>query len=213
MPEVSFDLKSKHPLLPHPEVTRLHQENNFPYYKTVQDYAYERWYAETKKVGKISTGKITILINQMYRTKQMDKDYIFYDAFLYGTDRTGNKLDFYIRIGRYEKPIFRKQVDQRTDKIISHEIFDKEMTYEIEYTPELFDSLLEQAREKDLSLAVIGTGRSYTIPNAQDFRDGTYEELIEIGKTGESLATIRKEKEKEKEQEKAAKATPTPTPF
>ena len=72
---------------------------------------YERWYNETKKVGKISTGKITILINQMFRTKRMGKDYIFYDAMLYGTDRTGNRLGFDTRFGKYEKPIFRKRID------------------------------------------------------------------------------------------------------
>jgi hypothetical protein len=86
MPEVLFDLKSKRPLLPHPEVTRLHQENKFKYDKTVQDRNYERWYEEVKKVGKISTGEITILITQIFRINRMGQHYIFYDAFLYGTD-------------------------------------------------------------------------------------------------------------------------------
>jgi hypothetical protein len=173
MPEQLFDLKSKHPLLPHPEVTRLHQENKFKYDKTVQDRNYERWYEETKKVGKISTGEITILIYQMFRTNQMGQDYIFYDTFLYGTDTTGNRLSFDIRIGKYEKPMFRKMIDQRTDKIISNEIIDKVMTYEIQYTPELFDSLLEQAIEanpslgQSLSLVVVTPSRNYTIPDVR----------------------------------------------
>ena len=132
----------------------------------------------------------------------MGQDYIFYDAMLYGTDRTGNKLSFDIRIGKYQKPVFRKRIDQRTDEIISHEIEGKDTIYEIEYKPELFDSLLEQSIEESeqqhLSLVVVTPTRNYTIPDAQDFRDGTYQELIEIGKTGKSLATIRKEKEQEK---------------
>ncbi len=78
----------------------------------------------------------------------MGQDYIFYDAMLYGTDKTGNKLGFDIRIGKYEKPIFRKRIDARSDEIISHEIEAKETIYEIEYTPELFDSLLEQSIEE-----------------------------------------------------------------
>ena len=130
MPEAPYDLKSKHPLLPHPEVTRIYQENKFQYYKTCEDLNYERWYNEPKKVGKISSGKITILINQMYRTRQIGQDYIFYDAMLYGTDTTGNRLGFDIRFGKYEKPIFRKRIDARTDKIISHEIEAKETIYE-----------------------------------------------------------------------------------
>ena len=113
MPEAPYDLKSKHPLLPHPGLPNYTRKTIFTYYKTCQDLNYERWYNEVKKVGKISTGKITILINQMFRTKQMDKDYIFYDAILYGTDRTGNRLSFYIRFGRYQKPVFRKRIDAR----------------------------------------------------------------------------------------------------
>ena len=187
MPE-AHNLKSKHPLLPHPRVTELYKENNFPYYKTCKDLNYERWYNEVKKVGKISTGKVTIQITQMFRTKQMDKDYLFYDAFLYGTDRTGNKLSFDLRFGRYQRPIFRKRIDARTDEVISHEIEAHDTVYEIEFTPEKFDELIEQSVEESeqshLSLGVVTPGRSYTIPDITDFRDGTYQELIEIGKTG-----------------------------
>lgn len=203
MPEAPFDLKSKHPLLPHPEVTRTYQENKFKYDKTVQDLNYERWYNETKKIGKISTGKISILIKQMFRLRRMGQDYIFYDAMLYGTDRTGNRLGFDVRLGLYQKPIFRKRIDQRSDEIISHEIEAKETVYEYEYTPDLFDTLLEQSIEESetshLSLVVVSPTRNYTIPDIQEFRDGTYQELIEIGRTGKSLSSIRKEQEKEQE--------------
>lgn len=199
MPEAPYDLKSNHPLLPHPEVTRLYKENNYLYYKSCHDINYENWYAATKKTGKVSDGKISIVINQMCRTKRMGKDYIFYDANLYGTDRTGNRLAFNTVFGTYQKPVFRKTIDQRTDEVISHDIESQETIYEYEYTPELFDSLLEQAVEESenqhLSLVVIGT-RNYSITDPQQFRDATYQELIEIGKTGKSLATIRKGKEK-----------------
>jgi hypothetical protein len=56
---------------------------------------------------------------------------------------------------------------------------------------------------QSLNLVVVTPSRSYTIPDAQDFRDATYQELIEIGRTEKSLATIRKEK--------ATKATPPTT--
>ena len=176
MPEAPYDLKSKHPLLPHPEVTRIYQENKFLYYKTCEDLNYERWYNETKKVGRISSGKITILINQMYRTRQIGQDYIFYDAMLYGTDTTGNRLGFDIRFGKYDRPVFRKRIDARTDKIISHEIEARETVYEYRYTPELMDDLLkmsvEESKQQHLNLNVITPGRIYTIPDRQDFRDG-----------------------------------------
>ena len=87
--------------------------------------------------------------------------------------------------------------------MISHEIEAKETIYEIEYTPKLFDSRIRAVyrgvKHQHLSLVVISPSRSYTIPDRQDFRDGTYQELIEIGKTGKSLSSIRKGKEQEQE--------------
>lgn len=192
MPEAPYDLKANHPLLPHPKVTELFKENEFKYDKKSQDINYEVWYSEVKK------SKITIKIYQMYRVRKLHEgkpeDYIFYDAMLYGTDRKGNKAMLDVRLGVYQSPTFRKQIDDRTDKIISHEIQNWDTVYEYKYTPELFDDLLLKSTEDDLKLNVITPGRIYSIPDIQDFRDGTHQELGEIGKTGKSLDSIRKEK-------------------
>ncbi len=192
MPEALYDLKANHPLLPHPKVTELFKENEFRYDKKIADTNYENWYAEVKK------SKITIQIFQMYRLRRLIEnvptDFIFYDAMLYGTDRKGNKAPIDVRLGLYQKPTFRKQIDDRTDKIISHEIQNWDTVYEYKYTPEMFDDLLLKSTEDDLKLNVITPGRIYTIPDIQDFRDGTYQELAEIGRTGKSLDNIRKEK-------------------
>lgn len=196
MPEAPYDLKANHPLLPHPKVTELFKENEFRYDKKSQDINYEAWYSEVKK------SKITIKIYQMYRIRRLNegisKDYIFYDAMLFGTDRKGNKFPLDVRLGTYQSPTFRKQIDDRTDKIISHEILNWDTVYEYEYSPELFDELLLKSTEDDLHLNIITPGRIYTIQDIQEFRDGTYQELAEIGKTGKSLSSLRtKDKEKE----------------
>ena len=197
MPEAPYDLKANHPLLPHPKVTELFKENEFRYDKKSQDINYEAWYSEVKK------SKITIKIYQMYRIRRLNegisKDYIFYDAMLFGTDRKGNKFPLDVRLGTYQSPTFRKQIDDRTDKIISHEILNWDTVYEYEYSPELFDELLLKSTEDDLHLNIITPGRIYTIQDIQEFRDGTYQELAEIGKTGKSLSSLRT-KDKEREQ-------------
>ena len=189
MPEAPYDLTANHPILPHPKVTELFKENEFKYDKKSQDINYEAWYSEVKK------SKITIKIYQMYRVRKLHEgkpeDYIFYDAMLYGTDRKGNKAMLDVRLGVYQSPTFRKQIDDRTDKIISHEIQNWDTIYEYKYTPEMFDDLLLKSTEDDLKLNVITPGRIYSIPDIQDFRDGTYQELGEIGKTGKSLHSIR----------------------
>jgi len=205
MPATTFDLKAHHPLLPHPKVAELFKENEFRYDKKISDINYEKWYAEVNK------SKITILIYQIFRTRRLSegisKDYIFYDAMLYGTDRKGNKSPLDVRLGVYQSPTFRKQIDDRTDKILSHEIQNWDVVYEYEYSPELFDELLVKSSEDDLKLNIVTPGRIYSITDIQDFRDATYQELIEIGKTGKALSTIRK-----REQEPIVTiSTPTPS--
>ena len=176
-------------MLPHPEVTRLHAEAEFKYDKSQEDRGYENWYTEVKK------GKVTKLITQMFRTRRLvdnqKQDFIFYDATFTGTDRRGNPLSFSTRLGRYEKPSFRKIVDERTDKIVSNEIYNKEMTYDIPFTLEKFDELLDEAVEDGLSLVVITPGKNYTIADIEDFRNASYDELLEMARTGKSLSTVR----------------------
>ena len=113
---------------------------------------YERWYNETKKIGKISTRKdFNSDQTDVCRLRRMGQDYIFYDAMLYGTDRTGNRLGFDVRLGLYQKPIFSESDrHRRSDEIISHEIEAKETVYEYEYTPDLFDPLYKSGLSKNL---------------------------------------------------------------
>jgi len=196
-PESSFDLKANHPLLPHPEVTRLYKENDFKYTKEIEDRNYEDWYDEVKR------GKVTILITQFFRNSVNKKDYIYYDAMLFGTDRKGNRSPFTIRMGVYEKPTFRMDLDSRTDKVLSNQILEKRKVYDIQYSPQLFDNLLEQATEDNLNMQVVTPGKNYTIHDVTAFRDATYPELVEIGKTGRSLHAIRVE---------TTPTTTTPTP-
>ena len=70
----------------------------------------------------------------------------------------------------------------------------------------MFDDLLlqsiEESEHQHLSLVVVFPTRNYTVADAQDFRDGTYQELIEIGRTGKSLAIIRKKKGSKKKSKK-----------
>ena len=186
MPEAPFDLAAKHPLLPHPEVTKAYKENEFKYRKNLEDRNYDAWYDEVKR------STVTILITQFFRIQRNRKDYLYYDAILFGTDRKGNRAPLTIRMGVYDAPTFHKSLDNRTDRVISNEVEQKTRTYDIPYTPELFDTLLEQtADDGQLNLIVVTPGRTYNITDPVDFRDATYSELVEIGTTGRSLHSLR----------------------
>ena len=78
----------------------------------------------------------------------MDQDYIFYDAMLYGTDRTGNKLCFDVRFGYISEPNFRKRIDAENRR--NYLAWNRSQRNGLwnEYTPDQFDTLLEQSVEE-----------------------------------------------------------------
>ena len=73
------------------------------------------------------------------------------------------------------------------------------------YSIVLLKMAVEESEQQHLSLIIISPSRSYTIADRQDFRDGTYEELIEVGKTGKSLSAITK-RERTRKRKRARKS-------
>ena len=71
----------------------------------------------------------------MLQDKAIGKDYIFYDAMLYGTDKTGNRLGFDMRLVNMKSQFSENESMLGSDKIISHEIESRETVYEYQYTP------------------------------------------------------------------------------
>ena len=130
MPATTIALN--HPLYPKPELVALHKENNYPYREKTVDKKYNRWYNKVKK----KPTKITSLVTQIYRVRVLNAvgEKIMYHETLTGLDHNDNELDFDHLAGRWERPIFRKQYDEETDDVISQEIKDHEIVYDIPYS-------------------------------------------------------------------------------
>ena len=177
----------KHPLYPRPDLLALHIENDYKYQEKTIDKYYTRWYNKVKK----KPTKITSLVTQIYRVHVLNSpgEKIMYHETLTGLDHNDNELEFDHLVGRWEKPIFRKQYDEETDNVISQEIKDHEIIYDIPFTPEKIIELVARAPSDTLSL-VIQNGvkkwsNSFTV---EEFAYAPFEALEEKGRTGKSIA-------------------------
>lgn len=177
------------PLCPRKEILIEYEKVNFPYEKTVEDRLYEQFYAVVK--GR----PVTVEAFQIHRIRLPGKgEYIFYDATFRGTDWKGNDREFYTVIGKYEKPRFRLEKDPATQEVTSTQISSRETIYDITYSRENLDEILEFATEP-IALAIHGSGsRTWAIESLEDFKDGLIEDLSTSAKSGKSLQTILVEK-------------------
>lgn len=171
-------------LSPHPEITRIHTEHNHPYTKTAHDKAFEIWLSQVNKKEPVD-----IVVTQITRQTYAGKEYLVWDADLVGKDRKGNELRFYHRFGTYEKPKFRKDIDERTDEIKSIEVAGYTTVYEHEFKQDLLDDLL-QCSVENVSLVVSSSGKSYTVEDMYDFREYAKEDLIVANKTGKKVKAV-----------------------
>jgi len=176
----------KHPLYPRPELLALHTENDYKYQEKTIDKYYNRWYNKVKK----KPSKITSLVTQIYRVRVLNSpgEKIMYHETLTGLDHNDNELEFDHLVGRWERPIFRKQYDEETDNVISQEIKDHEIVYDIPFTPEKILELSARAPSDTLSLVIQnGTKKwsnSFTI---EEFAYAAFEALEEKGRTGKAI--------------------------
>lgn len=189
MPERTFDLEAAHPLYPRREILAEHKKVGFEYEKTVHDRAYEQWYSLVK--GRRVTEEVT----QIYRRKIANEgEFLLYNVIYRGEDWKGNQQDFSTLLGRYEKPIFRLDKDPQTQAVIAKEISSHKTIYDIPYSQEKLNDLLDAAIDP-ISLIVYGPGsRRYGVQSLEDYRNGTIEDLAICADKGKSLETVLAEK-------------------
>lgn len=176
----------KHPLYPRPDLIALYKDNNYPYQEKTIDKKYNRWYNKVKK----KPAKITSLVPQIYRVKipNATGEKIMYHETLTGLDHNDNELEFDHLVGRWERPIFRKQYDEETDEVISQEIREHETVYDIDYTPDKILELAQRAPSDTLSL-VIQNGPKKWAPGytLEEFATASFADLEEKGRTGKAI--------------------------
>lgn len=176
-------------LYPKPEIIALFTENNFPYQANTMDKKYERWYNKVKK----KPNKITYRVDQIYRVKVLNTgaEKIVYNETITGQDHNDNELEFDHVVGKWDKPIFRKQYDEETEQVISQEIHRYERVYDIDYDPEKILELAARGMPDTLSLVVEYGSKKYGgtgVFSLEEFAYLTSEQLLEKGRTGKTIA-------------------------
>ena len=195
MPATSIALK--HPLYPKPELIALHNENNYHYGEKTVDKKYNRWYSKVKK----KPNKITSLVTQIYRVRVLNAvgEKIMYHETLTGLDHNDNELEFDHLAGRWERPIFRKQYDEETDEVISQEIKDHEIIYDIPYSAEKIIELASRAPSDTLSLVIQNGAKKWGgMYSVDEFAYADFEALEQKGRTAKPIALELQQKGKSK---------------
>lgn len=184
-----FDLDANHPLFPRREILTEYKKVNFEYEKTVLDRGYEQWYALVK--GRPVWQEVT----QIYRRRITGEgEFLLYNLELTGNDWKGNDQGFSMLCGRYEKPIFRLEKNPENQEISSTQISSHRTVYDIPYTLQKLDELLDMSTES-VSLIVYGTaGRRLGLQSIEDYRQGTIDDLIVCANKGKSLESVLVEK-------------------
>lgn len=175
------------PMSPRREVIEAYDNVDFSYESTIQDRVASRWYSLVK--GRYE--KITQEVQQIYRRRIPNQgDYVFYNVLLHGDDWKGNEHTLPLVIGKYQMPIFKKEKNPETEKITTNEVMDHRTIYDIPWSKETFDKLLDSAVEP-ISLIVYGSaGRRLGISSPEDFREGSTDDLIQCGLKGKSLESV-----------------------
>lgn len=184
-----FDLEANHPLYPRREITAEYDKVKYDYERTGHDRAYMEWYALVK--GRPVEQEVT----QIYRRKIAGEgEFIFYNVTFYGKDWKGNRKDFATLLGRYEKPIFIREMDPATQDVTSTQIGSHETVYDIPFTKQKLEELIDMSIEA-LSMIVYGSaGRRLGVLSLEDYRNGSLEDLVMCANKGKSLESVLAEK-------------------
>jgi hypothetical protein len=196
----------------HEKVIEAYKAANVDYIETADDMAEQNFYRLTTwtgVAGSRTSQPIKKTVGAVYRTKIGNKEYMYYSEKMEAYDRLGNPQSHTKIHGKYEKPDFRMEVDPRTNISSGKEVTGHRTVYYIEYSRNLLESILEasdnnyistqeegvmvnaEVERREFFYIVLAGGQSYGPYSRGDYLDGTYDELLSIGKTGKTLKEIR----------------------
>jgi len=178
------------PWSPRPEVLQAYKDANYVYEKDTNDRAADIFYEQVNPQPDSLTQELT----QVYRIKIPNEgEFMYYDLMLRGNDWKGNEHDYSLRDGIYKMPVFRFERDPSTKKVTNSQINDHKRTYNIPWSQEKFDQLMESSIE-GLSMVIHNAGHRIGIRDVKTFRDGDYDDVVQAGLKGKSLDAVLAEK-------------------
>lgn len=191
-------IELKHPLYPHPDLIKYHEDHKAQYYVSPGSYddSYRNWYQLVRADHDISGAPkrpIHREISQIIRLKSYGKEYLLYSETLYGLDHENNVVSFFHTYGQYTKPSFKTTYNYDEKKAYTIRTGQNQVIYFIPYDKKLIDELYEAGPDdKDIELLVnVGSkqygGRGFY--SYEEFRDLPLERLGQLGREGKGMFT------------------------
>ncbi len=171
-------------LFPQREVVKAWEDVGQGYELTVHDRTWN-WFFPLVTADPVKNQEIVKQIQGCYRLKNSNGEWLYYHVLLSGKDWKGNRKEFNYVEGLIEgMPIFTKDIDPSTNEVVAGTTQVLEMTkvYTIPFTKEKFDGVSKYFDTGTFFAVVDKNGKRYSC-NAKEFRDVSYDELIDQ-KTG-----------------------------
>jgi hypothetical protein len=167
------------------ETLEAYEKAGIEYRLTPHDVAevyFNNWIKQSGREPIIIVNRITRL-----KTKPDSKgrtEFITWSEKKIGYDHVGNEKSFTEdRCGQHIIPIFRNEFDQTTNTIKALQIERQETVYTTPYSPDKIDELNDLADPVKIQYYVQRGTNRYAIGDYDDFRDGKYEDLLQLGKS------------------------------
>lgn len=169
----------------HEETLRAYEMAGYPYQRTPHDIAelnFENWIRQS--------GRTPVLVVNAIRRVQTspDKDgnteFITWSEKRVGHDHVGNERTFTEdRMGQYDLPVFKNEWDPSNNTIQAVQVEGNTVVHYKPYSPEAIDDLYEIADKTKIQFYVVVGSKRYSIYSFEDFRDGKFEKLVQLGKS------------------------------
>lgn len=185
----------------HPKVQEAYDQAGYEYRKNSYDAVEERFRAwiGSNTVERSITHVTRVKVNR----KEGNKEYYYFGQILTAQDSWKNNRELTNdTVGKYEFPYFRYEYSPTSQQTTPVEIDRTVTQYELDFKQ---DEILKLAVDfsQNVKFYVRSASKRYPVANFHDFIDGSFEELVELGRSGKiSLAEIRTEEQNKEAEER-----------
>lgn len=169
----------------HPKIEEAYREAGLDYQEDTEDLI-EMKFKDAIKDRNNKIPETSKKINAIYRTRvEGNKEYLLYFVTEFQQDHLGNRHDWTHLVGKYKHPIFSQSYNQQTGRPQASGVLDKEVRYEIPFSPAKVEEILAQATEpSDLKLYVSTPYARFSGYSLDELKYKTFFELEQKGVTG-----------------------------
>ncbi len=170
----------------HPLTLREYNDVSYEYIDSAHDLAekdFNSWCQLSGRAPIITVNHITRV--KVPKTKKDEpEEFLTWGETRTGFDHVGNEKNFTEdRMGQYQFPVFNRQWDTKTNRIVATSITKKETRYDVPFTSSKLEELWSLADRVNCKFYVKSGGTKYGIRYYQDFAAAKFDDLVELGRS------------------------------